>query len=69
MKVIETFSGKNNVIYFIMNEKFDSKWLFLKGDGGGVSVEEFEKMVEEAENSLTISYDEFLKEIEEWLKG
>lgn len=52
-----------------MIEKFYSKWLFSKGDGVGVSVEEFEKMVEEAENSPTISFDEFLKEIEDWLKG
>lgn len=51
-----------------MIEKFYSKWLFSKGDGVGVSVEEFEKMVEEAENSPTISFDEFLKEIEDWLK-
>ena len=32
------------------------------------TIEEFEKMVEEAENSPTITYEEFKKEVDEWLK-
>jgi hypothetical protein len=38
-----------------MSDKYDLKWLFLCGVGDRLTVEEFNKMVEEAENSPTIA--------------
>ena len=51
-----------------MSEEYNSKCLFPTGDGDRPTIEEFEKMVEEAENSPTITYEEFKKEVDEWLK-
>ena len=52
----------------VMSEEYNSKCLFPTGDGDRPTIEEFEKMVEEAENSPTITYEEFKKEVDEWLK-
>ena len=52
----------------VMSEEYNSKWLFPTGDGDRPTIEEFEKMVEEAENRPTITYEEFKKEVDEWLK-
>ena len=51
-----------------MLDKDNLKWLFLSGDGDRPTMEEFEMMVEETENSPTITYDEFKKEVDEWLE-
>ena len=51
-----------------MLDKDNLKWLFLSGDWERLTVEEFNKMVEEAENSPTIMYEEFKKEVDEWLE-
>lgn len=51
-----------------MLDKDDLKWLFPSGDGNSSTIEEFQKMVDEAENSPTITYEEFKKEIDEWLE-
>ena len=51
-----------------MLDKDNLKWLFLSGDGDRPTVEEFNKMVDEAENSPTITYEEFKKEVDEWLE-
>jgi hypothetical protein len=52
----------------MVTDGFEMKWLFTKGDEGGTSVEKFNKMVEEAENSPTIAYEEFKKEVDECLE-
>lgn len=51
-----------------MLDKDDLKWLFPSVDGNRPTMEEFQKMVDEAENSPTITYEEFKKEIDEWLE-
>ncbi|MBQ8721345.1 MAG: hypothetical protein IJY67_04265 [Paludibacteraceae bacterium] len=45
-----------------MSDKYDLKCLFPSDDGDRLTMEEFEMMVEEAENSPTITYEEFKKE-------
>lgn len=55
-------------MYTMVTDGFEMKWLFLCGDGERLTVEEFNKMVEEAENSPTITYEEFKKEVDEWLE-
>ena len=50
-----------------MSDKYDLKCLFLSSVGERLIVEEFNKMVEEAENSPTITYEKFKKEVDEWL--
>jgi Ca2+-binding EF-hand superfamily protein len=51
-----------------MLDKDNLKCLFPSGDGDRLTVEEFNKMVDEAENSSTITYEEFKKEVDEWLE-
>ena len=46
----------------------DYKWLFPTPGRENPSIDEFNQMVDEAENSPTITYDEFKKEINEWLE-
>ena len=53
----------------MVTDGFEMKWLFLCGVGERLTVEEFNKMVEEVENSPTITYEEFKKEVDEWLEG
>ena len=55
-------------MYAMMIDEFDMKWLFPSGDGDRSTMEEFEMMVVEAENSPTITYEEFKKEVDEWLE-
>lgn len=52
----------------MVTDGFEMKCLFPSGDGDRLTVEEFNKMVEEAENSSTITYEEFKKEVDEWLE-
>ena len=51
-----------------MLDKENLKWLFPSDDGDRLTMEEFEMMVEKAENSPTITYEEFKKEVDEWLE-
>jgi Ca2+-binding EF-hand superfamily protein len=51
----------------MVTDGFEMKCLFPSGDGDRLTVEEFNKMVEEAENSPTITYEEFKKEVNESL--
>lgn len=49
-------------------EEKDYKWLFPTPGIGSPSIDEFNQMVDEVEQSPTITYDEFKKEIDEWLE-
>lgn len=49
-------------------EEKDYKWLLPTPGIGSLSIDEFNQMVDEAEQSPTITYDEFKKEIDEWLE-
>ena len=57
------------LVFFLVDmlDKDNLKWLFPSGDGDRLTMEEFEMMVEKAENSPTITYEEFKKEVDEWL--
>ena len=51
-----------------MSDKYDLTYMFISGDGDRLTMEEFNKMMEVAENSPIMSYEEFKEEVDEWLE-
>lgn len=52
-----------------LTERENYRWLFPEPGDAKPTIEEFEKMVSDAENTPTITYNQFKKEIDEWLEN